>query len=204
MATLNRKFLSSLGIEDDKADQILERHSDVVSEIKDERDTLKAEVEKLPEIQKQLDAYKKAEEQGEKDPYKVKYEALKEEFKDFKDGIKAQEAKAKKADAFKALLKEAGVSEKRIDAVLKVSDVDAIEFDDEGKVKDADKLKESIKKEWSDFITTASSEGANTATPPASNNNKNVMTRKEIMAIKDTSERQKAWGEYLTSNQKGN
>lgn len=203
MATLNRKFLSSLGIEEEKADAIIERHSEVLTEIKDERDQLKVEVEKMPELQKQLDAYKKAEEQGEKDPFKVKYEALKDEFKEFKAGIAAKETKAKKEQAFKTLLKEAGVSEKRIDAVLKVSDVDSIEFDDEGKVKDADKLKEGIKKEWSDFITTTSVVGANTATPPASGT-KAVMSRKDIMAIKDTSERQKAWSEYLTNNSKGN
>ena len=56
-----------------------------------------------------------------------------------------------KETAYRALLKEAGVSEKRIDTVLKVSDIDGIELAD-GKIKNADELTESVKKEWADFI----------------------------------------------------
>ena len=63
-------------------------------------------------------------------------------------------------------MKDAGVPEKRIEAILKVSDIDSLEFDDKGAVKDSDKLTESIKTEWSDFIPASSTEGARTATPP--------------------------------------
>ena len=61
-----------------------------------------------------------------------------------------------------------GGSEKRIDAVLKVSNVDGIELED-GKIKDADKLTENIKTEWADFIVTTQQKGANPANPPANN-----------------------------------
>lgn len=167
MATLTRKFLTTLGIEDDKADAIIEKHTEVLTEIKSERDKYKEDAEKLPAIQKQLDEYKEADKNKDKDPYKVKYEAIKEEFETYKKDIADKEVKAKKTDAYKQLLKDAGVSEKRIEAVLKVSNIDGIEFDDEGKVKDSEKLTESIKTEWSDFIQTSSVQGANTATPPA-------------------------------------
>ena len=172
MASLSIKFLTALGIDEDKAEQICERHKEVLTEIKEERDKYKEEAEKLPDIQKQLDAYKKAEAdaeaKGEKDPYKVKYEALKEEFNNYKTEIANKETKTKKENAYRQLLKDAGVSEKRIDSVLKVSNIDSLEFDDEGKVKDSDKLTESIKTEWSDFIQTSSVAGAKVATPPDS------------------------------------
>ena len=172
MSTLSKKFLAGLGIDDDKADLICERHKEVLNEIITERDELKEKAEKYDDVQTQLNKYKEAEkkaaEDGEKDPYKVKYEAIKEEFANYKQEIANKEIKAKKTDAYKQLLKSAGVSEKRIEAVLKVSDIDSIEFDDEGKVKDSDKLTENIKAEWSDFIQTSSTEGAKTATPPAS------------------------------------
>ena len=74
---------------------------------------------------------------------------------------------------------------------MKVSDVDAIEFDDDGKIKGADDLTKSIKSEWADFITTTETKGAETPTPP-SNNGGGKMSKADIMKIKDTSERQKA------------
>lgn len=168
---LTRKFLSALKIEDDTAEEIIKAHLETVDPIKAERDKYKEDAEKLPAIQKELDklkeAEKKAAENGDKDPYKVKYDAIKEEFENYKKDIADKEIKAKKTDAYKKLLKEAGVSEKRIEAVLKVSDIDGIEFDDEGKVKDSETLTKNIKEEWSDFIQTSSTAGANVANPPS-------------------------------------
>ena len=78
--------------------------------------------------------------------------------------------------------------------MLKVSDVDSIELDDEGKVKDADALKKAIGEEWEDFIVQKETKGAQTATPPAGSG-KTYKSKDEIMAIKDTQERQKAIAE---------
>ena len=174
MSTLSKKFLAGLGIDEDKADLICERHKEVLNEIIAERDELKEKAEKYDDAQTQLNKYKKAEQDaadnGEKDPWKVKYDALKEEFDNYKTDIETKETKAKKTEAYKQLLKDAGVSEKRIDAVIKVSDIDSIQFDDKGNVKDSDKITEGIKAEWSDFIQTSSTEGAHTPNPPASSN----------------------------------
>jgi hypothetical protein len=98
--------------------------------------------------------------------WKTKYDALKDDFEAYKKDVSAKESKATKENAYKKLLKEAGVSEKRIAAVLKVTDLDEIEFGEDGKLKDVDKLKESIKKEWSEFITKEETKGADTKTPP--------------------------------------
>lgn len=179
---LSRNFLSALGIEEDKATVIVERHREIVDEITGERDNLKEKADQLEDVQKQLNKYKEAEKNGEKDPYKVKYEAIKEEFETFKKEISEKEIKSKKEAAYRQLLKDAGVSEKRIDAVLKVSDIDSLELDDEGKAKDQDKLTENIKTEWSDFIQTDKVEGATTPTPPAKANENPVDLGKLSMA----------------------
>lgn len=201
---LTRKFLSALGIEADKIDEIITAHTEVTDALKQDRDKYKADAERVPALEAEIDTFKKAQEKGEKDPYKVKYEAIKEEYEAFKNDVSAKETKNKKESAYKQLLKDAGVSEKRIDAVLKVSDVDGIEFDDDGKVKDADKLTEGIKKEWADFIQTKTTEGANVANPPSTTSNK-AKTKEEIMKIKDTTERQQAWKDFIVANQqKGN
>lgn len=192
MASLSRKFLTALGIEEGIADQIFERHNEVLTEIKEERDKLREEASKVPDLEKQVEEYKKAEANAEKDPYKVKYEAIKEEFEAYKSDIDNKATVAKKETTYRQLLKECGVAEKRIDAILKVTDIDVIEFDDKGELKNGEKLKEGIRTEWSDFIQTAGTKGASMATPPVNNGGKQTMTKAEIRAIADPAARQKA------------
>ena len=79
------------------------------------------------------------------------YKDLQKSFDDYKAEQANKEARAAKETAFRDLLKSAGVSEKRIDSVVKVSDIDGLEIDD-GKIKGADALMESVKTEWADFI----------------------------------------------------
>lgn len=122
--------------------------------------------------------------------WKTKYDALKNDFETYKNEISAKETKATRENAYRELLKEAGISEKRLASVLKVSDIDKLEMVD-GKFKDSDKLIEGIKEEWADFITTEETHGAKTSTPPA-NNGGGKMTKADIMKIKDASERQQA------------
>lgn len=189
---LTRKFLSALGIEADKIDEIINAHTETVDGLKDELAKAKEAAAKLPDVQKELNDMKAAAEKDGKDPFKVKYEAIKEDFENYKKEVTAKETKAAKTDAYRDLLKKAGVAGKRIDAVLKVSDVDGIKLDKDGKAEDENKLLEAIKTEWADFITTETVKGAQTATPPASTGRKSYKTKEEIYAIKDAGERQQA------------
>lgn len=193
--SLTRKALSAMGIEEAQIDQIIEMHTGVVNEIKEERDALKSNADKLPAVQKELDELKKeVAKQGEEDPYKLKYDALKEDFDAYKKDVEKKETTAKKETAYKQILKDAGVSEKRINSVLKVSKsaIEAMELDDEGKAKDAEKLVKDVKEEWADFIVTEHTQGASTSTPPQSTGGKKYSTKEEIMAITDKSARLEA------------
>ena len=118
--------------------------------------------------------------------------------------MKAEQIKASKTKAYKELLKKAGVSDKRIDSVLKVTAIDEIELDDEGKIKDSDKVVENIKSEWSEFIVTESQRGAGTENPPRKVDG-SKMTRADIYKkdehgryILSTAERQKALMESIS------
>lgn len=186
---LSRKFLTALGIEAEKIDEIINAHTETVDGLKATIAEYKADAEKLPGVQKELNDLKEA---NGKDPYKVKYDAIKEDFENYKKDIAAKETKATKSNAYRALLKEAGVSEKRIDAVLKVSDVDSIELDEKGAIKDSASLKKSIVDEWADFIEKSDVKGANVANPPTGNGGGTKKTKEEIYAIKDPAERQQA------------
>ena len=188
MASLTRKFLSSIGIEEEKIDLIVEKHNEVLTEIKDERDKLKADAEKVPDMEKELKALK--EKLSGDDPYKEKFEELQKEFDSFKADVQNKETTAKKESAFRHILKDIGIPDKRIDSVIKVSDINGIELTEDG-IKDEETLKETLKKEWSDFIATKTTEGVNSANPP-SNTGKTTMTKEQIRAIPDASARQKA------------
>lgn len=106
------------------------------------------------------------------------YKDLKKAFDDYKADQTAKETRAAKETAVVAVLKAAGIPEKRIPSVLRVYDVDSVELDENGAAKNADSLTESAKAEWADFIPTTTTQGAPTANPPATNTK--LYTREEI------------------------
>lgn len=170
---LTRRMLAAMGVEGEKVDEIINAHAETVEALKEERDKARQEAagnkeaaEKLPGVEKELDDLKAKAREGSPDPFEPKYEALKKEFEEFKAGVEAKEAESRKQEAYKALLKEAGVSEKRIGAVMKVTDLSELEIGEDGKPKGADKLAEAIKEEWADFIQEDMARGADTPKPP--------------------------------------
>lgn len=199
-----KEILSKAGVDSehmkDAVNEIIEGHTASIEALREERDTYKAQAQKAEDLQKQLEKAQKdlkdATSDEAENKYKTKYEMLKEEYKEYKKGIEEKATKDSKSKAYKELLKEAGISDKRIESVLKVSDIDSIEFDDDGNIKNKDELLNGIKEEWSDFIQTAGVQGANTDNPPA-NTGGQTMTKEDIMKIKDTSERQKAIKENI-------
>lgn len=193
---LTRKLLGTMGIDDEKVEQIITAHTEVTNALKEERDSYKEKAEQLTEVQKELDELKKSMPEDGKNPYKVKYEALKEEYESYKDGIEKQNIANTKAEKVKAILKEIGVSEKRIASVVKVVDLDSIKLDKEGNIEGVDDLKKNLAEEWDDFIVKTSEKGSDIANPP-SQSGKSQMSKEEILKIKDTSERQKAIADNL-------
>ena len=82
MARLTRKFLTALGIEDENVqDQIISAHTEATDALKEQRDGYKADAEKLPEVQKELDTLK--EQSGDK--IKAQYDKLKKDFDNYKE-----------------------------------------------------------------------------------------------------------------------
>ena len=166
-----RRFLSALGIEAEKIDEIINAHIEVVDGLKEERDNFKKDAEKLADVEKKLaKAEEKLAKNGEGETVaKEDYDKLKKEYDDYKADITAKNTRTEKENAFRELLKSVGVGEKRLNAIIKVSDIDGLELDKDGKIKDAEKHTETVKSEWADFIETTTTKGAKTANPPAGN-----------------------------------
>lgn len=197
MARITRKFLKALGIEDENVqDQLVSAYREEIDTITEERDKYKEDAEKLQKVEKERDTLKAQLDENGENPFEKKYKDLKSEFNDYKADVTAKETKRAKKHEYKALLKEAGVNEKRIDSVLKVTNLDDVELDENGKIKDGEALKQKIKTEWADFLVETSVQGANTPTPP-SNNTTTVKTKEEIAKIKDTAERQREYAKLI-------
>lgn len=171
---LTRKFLSALDIPAEKIDEIITAHTETITALKDERDKALKEIEELKAKNGDVDAVKAELETTKASlvkagDWKTKYDALQTEYDSYKTEIATKETKARKETAYKQLLTEIGVSGKRIDSIVKVSadNINGIEFDEDGKIKDVETLTESVKTEWADFIPTTHEEGADVAKPPA-------------------------------------
>lgn len=162
---LTRKLLKGMGLNDEQIDTLIEAHTETVDGLKEQITKYKGDAEKLPGVQKELDELKTAGDGG----YKEKYEKEKKDFEDFKTAQAAKEARTAKEKAYRELLKTSGVSEKRIDAIMKVTNLDEMEMDGE-KLKDEENLSKTVKLEWADFITTEGNQGANTSNPPKNEN----------------------------------
>ena len=163
---LTRKFLEALGIEQAKIDEIISAHTEVTDSLKADRDSYKEKAEKYDETKTELDKAKSELDKVNKDEYKTKYESLEAEFNKYKTDIAEKEVKGKKEEAYKKMLKEIGVNEKSIDAILKVKDLSSLKLDDKGNIVDVDTLKESEKKDWEGFIIKSEVGGQDPSTPP--------------------------------------
>ena len=122
-----------------------------------------------------------------------KIENMKEKaLTDYKAQQTQKDTHAAKEAKFRELLKSAGVLDKYADRVVRLSgeDIDKLELDDKGEVKDAKKHADSLKADWSDFVGTTTTTGAKVDTPPTNTGSK--MTKEQIINIKDANERQAA------------
>ena len=195
--SLTRKMLKAMGIEEEKIDQIIEAHSETVDSLKADRDSYKEDAEKLKDVQKELDDLKAKGDDG----WKEKHDRLKDEFDTYKKDVEAKETKAAKEAAYRAILKDANLSEKGIEKAVKYAEWDKIELEADGKVKGASDHIKAVKEEWAEYVTTTTTTGAKTSTPPA-NTGGAKLTKAEIYAKDEhgryklsASERQKALAE---------
>lgn len=197
--SLTRKALVAMGIEPEKIDQIIEMHTETVDAVKAERDAAKdeankykADSDKLAGVEKELSDLRA--EATNPDSLKEKYDQLKNEYDTYKSEVAAKETKAAKTKAYREMLRSIGISEKRIDSVVRVADLDSVELDKDGTIKGVEELKAKTKNEWADFIVSEGIQGAKTPTPPTSSGkiSGGSATKEEIMKIKDSNERQKA------------
>ena len=152
-----------MGIEDRQIETIIEAHSDTVNGLKADRDRYKELAEKVPDLQKQLE--EATAQLADSNGWKEKYETENKAYKDYQTKVDGEKETAAKEKAYRDMLARAGIDPKRIDAIMRVTDLSEIVVED-GKLKDAEKLEESAKGEWADFVLKTKKVGANPENPP--------------------------------------
>ena len=171
---LTRKALTAMGLSAEQVDSIIEMHTETVEGLK----AYKADAEKLPEVQRQLEEANKKLESAGKDDYKEKYEALVKENQQ-------KEVRTAKEAALKGLLGELGISEKGQSLALKYTNLDTVELDSAGKLANVAAVKEAVLADWGDYKETKTQTGADVKNPPNGGGGGTVLTMDEIYKMEN-------------------
>lgn len=164
---LTRKSLKAMGLTDEQIESIIDMHGETVDALKDQRDQYKEAAEKLPSLQTQLEEATKNIESLSKDSWKVKYDALKEDHEKFVNDQKMKDQYREKEKAYIDLLKAAGIPEKRIPSIIKVSNdyINSIVVSDDEKIENLDEITKYIMTEWEEFIPVVTDQGVDVPRP---------------------------------------
>ena len=134
--SLTRAYLKSLGLDEEKISSVIEAHSETVTalngkyadlenkfnELNQRYETAKADAEKLPGVQKELEALRK-------EDYKGRYEAL---FSSVEKG----KARAAKEAAVKAYYEGKNIRGGNLAIALRGTDLESLQLDGNGKLAD--------------------------------------------------------------------
>lgn len=157
-----RKFLKSLGLNEDQVEAVIDAHTEVTDAQKATIAELTEKAEKVDELQKKVDEVANGED------WQKKYNDKDKELKDYKASVESKERETAVKAAYRELLVGEHVGERQLDAILGVTDFKEMKLDKDGKLENADSLKEAIRQKWNGFITTEQFKGANVPTPPGS------------------------------------
>lgn len=182
---LTRKLLKGMGLTDEQVDTIIEAHTDTVDGLKADISRYKADAEKLPDVQKQLDDLKAAGDDG----YKEKYEKEHSAFETYKADITAKEAKAAKENAVRAYFEGKNITGANLELAMRGcgEEMAAIELDGD-KIKDTKSLDALVAGTYKGLVSTSRTKGTDTSNPPGTTG-AGTMTKEKIMGIKDRAER---------------
>ena len=166
---LTRKSLKAMGLTDEQVDSIIEMHSETVDGLKEQVKTYKADAEKLPNVQKELDDLKAAGDGG----FKEKFEKEHSDFENFKKTIQEKETKAAKESAAKAFFESKGITGNSLEIAMRGSSAEIAALDLDGeKIKDSSALDALVNGTFKALVSTTTTKGENIPNPPVTTPNK--------------------------------
>lgn len=160
---ITHKFLKALGIEEDKAEEILTAHLETVNAIKAERDELKSKAESIDTLT------------AERDQLKADLQAAKEaggnaakvqaDFDAYKAQVETEKTNVSKRKLIRTALEKAGANPAALDLMLNAVPLDTVELDGEN-LKDADSVINPVKQTYAGLFGTTGTQGTKPVEPP--------------------------------------
>ena len=161
---LTRKSLKAMGLTDEQVDSIIEMHTDTVDGLKEQVKTYKADAEKLPNVQKELDDLKAAGDGG----WEEKAKDFEKKYNDLVAENKNKETKAAKESAAKAFYESKGITGNSLEIAMRGSSAEIAALDLDGeKIKDSSALDALVNGTFKALVSTTTTKGADTHNPPA-------------------------------------
>lgn len=175
---LTRSMLKGMNLTEEQVGAIIDAHKETVDALKEQRDSYKADAEKLVSVQKELDGYKNGKD------WKAEYDKLDKSFKDYKSDIASKEALATKKRLYRAVLDELKVNKDDADLIIAGTDFGTITLDDNGKLADADGLRKTVGEKYKRYIPTVKDKNADVDNPPKDQGNNGANPRAAEIAAK--------------------
>lgn len=195
---LTRKLLKGMGLTDEQVDTIIEAHTDTVDGLKEQVKAYKADADKLPIVQKELDGMKAAGDDG----WEEKAKDWEKKYTDLVAENKSKETRAAKEAAVKAYYESKGITGDNLTIAMMGSGgaMEKLELDGD-KIKDASALDALVGGAFAKLVSTTRTVGVTTSTPHKNGGGK--MTREEIVKIQDPVARRAAIHENMELFEKG-
>jgi hypothetical protein len=188
---LTRAMLKSMNLSDEQINTIIEEHTSIKDNLKNQISDLQEKVNDYDEIKQK---YEDLSNDVKQNNWKDKFDEAKKQLEDYKNEIKNEKQTLKKKELYKELLKESGINDKQISSILEVTKFDDINIDENNKLENVEELTNEIKSKWDGFIVKSAVTGINTENPPTNNGG---TSKEEIMKIKDPVERQQEIAKHL-------
>ena len=167
--SLTRKLLKGMGLTDEQVDTIIEAHTDTVDGLKEQVKTYKADAEKLPNVQKELDDLKAAGDGG----WEEKAKDFEKKYNDLVAENKNKETKAAKESAAKAFFESKGITGNSLEIAMRGSSAEIAALDLDGeKIKDSSALDALVNGTFKALVSTTTTKGADIPNPPVTTTNK--------------------------------
>ena len=196
-----RKFLTALGIETDKVDEIMSAHVEVTDALKAQINDSKDEADKLTKVQAELDKLKSSQKdmaeklsaaEKERDEIKGKYDTATADLEKIKTENAERETTERSKRALGDYLKEQKYSANAIRLITNKSDFHkSVKFDEDGKPTNLSDVLTSIQadEDFSGFTPKVTTEKHTPDTPPANTGGKKAVTWEDVDKIANKSER---------------
>ena len=167
--SLTRKLLKGMELTNEQENTIIEAHTDTVDGLKEQVKTYKADAEKLPNVQKELDDLKAAGDGG----WEEKAKDFEKKYNDLVAENKNKETKAAKESAAKAFFESKGITGNSLEIAMRGSSAEIAALDLDGeKIKDSSALDALVNGTFKALVSTTTTKGANIPNPPVTTPNK--------------------------------